>query len=64
MTKRTGVPAMMEVAKRLCNLVVKFTPVIERLYGENEDLMAALAAANAACATLHAELAEVREYGT
>jgi hypothetical protein len=64
MTQRTGVPALMEVARRLCILVTKFTPVIERLYGTNEDLMAALAAANAACSALHQELSAVREYGT
>lgn len=63
MTQRTGVPALMDVARRMCQLIVNFTPVIERLYGDNEALMTALAAANAACATLHAELATVREYG-
>ena len=63
MTKRTGVPALMEVARRLCILVTKFTPVLTTLYGGNADLMAALAAANAACSTLHEELSAVREYG-
>jgi hypothetical protein len=53
----------MVVARRLCNLITKFTPVIERLYGNNEALMTALAAANAACAVLHEELSAVREYG-
>jgi hypothetical protein len=47
----------------MCNLIVKFTPVITELYPGNAALLAALAAANAACATLHAELATVREYG-
>jgi hypothetical protein len=63
MTKRTGVPALMQVALRMCQLIATFTPVIERLYGDNAALMAALAAANTACAALHAELATVREYG-
>ena len=63
MTQRTGVPALMDVARRMCQLIVNFTPVIEQLYGNNQALMAALAAANAACATLHAELAAVRELG-
>lgn len=53
----------MGVARRLCLLIVKFTPVIQRLYGDNEDLMTALTAANAACSVLHEELAAVREYG-
>jgi len=64
MTQRTGVPSLMEIAKRMCLLITKFTPTIERLYGSNAELMAALAAANTACAALHAALAEVREYGT
>ena len=63
MTRRTGVPSLMEVARRMCNLITKFTPVIIQLYPSNTALIAALAAANTACAALHAELAEVREYG-
>lgn len=63
MARRTGVPALMDVARRMCRLIVDFTPVIQKLYGENAALMAALAAANSACAALHAELATVREYG-
>lgn len=63
MARKTGVPALMDVAQEMCRLIVKFTPVIERLYGDNPALMAALAAANAACAVLHAELATVRQHG-
>ncbi len=63
MAKRTGVPALMIVARRMCLLITKFTPVIVNLYPSNSQLLAALAAANAACAALHEELAEVREYG-
>jgi len=63
MARRTGVPALMFVARRLCQLIGDFTPIITQLYGSNAALLAALAAANAACATLHAELAQVREYG-
>lgn len=63
MARRTGVPTLMFVARRMCQLITDFTPVITTLYGGNSALLAALAAANAACATLHAELAGVREYG-
>lgn len=63
MARRTGVPAMMVVARRLCTLIVKFTPIIQQLYPTNSALMAALAAANAACSALHVELAAVREFG-
>lgn len=63
MARRTGVPSLMKVAERLCFLITKFTPVITQLYPTNTALLAALAAANAACGTLDAELAKVREYG-
>jgi len=64
MARRNGAPSMMTAAKILCRLIVDFTPVIQRLYPTNTSLLAALAAANAACATLHAELGEIRSYGT
>lgn len=63
MTRRTGVPSLMQIARRMCDLITKFTPIITQLYPTNAALLAALAAANTACAALHAELSEVREYG-
>lgn len=63
MARKTGVPSLMWVARRMCDLINRFTPIILQLYPSNTALHAALAAANAACATLHAELAAVREYG-
>lgn len=63
MAKRTGVPTMMQVARRLCDLIIKFSPIIAQAYPGNAALMAALAAANAACSELHMELIAVREYG-
>lgn len=63
MAFRTGVPSLMVVARRLCLLVVKFTPVIQARYPGNANLLAALEAANVACSALHVELAAVREYG-
>jgi hypothetical protein len=63
MTRRTGVPTLLKLAQEMCRLIVKFTPIIQALYGTNTALMAALAAANAACATLVEELAVVRELG-
>lgn len=53
----------MIVAREMCRLITKFTPVIEALYPENALLLAALATANTACAALHAQLALVREIG-
>lgn len=56
MTRRTGLPSLRVVAREMCRLVTKFTPVIQSLYSENAALMAALLAANAACAELVAEI--------
>lgn len=63
MAKRTGVPSLMWVATRMCTLLAKFTPVIIVAFPGSTALHAALAAAGAACATLNAELAQVRDYG-
>lgn len=63
MSHRTGVPTMIQVARRLCLLIVNFTPIIQKTYPENAALLAALAAANAACSVLGTELNEVREFG-
>lgn len=63
MAARNGVPTMIQVATRLCQLVVKFTPVITAQFPSNTTLLAALAAANAACSELSAQLALVRDTG-
>jgi len=63
MAARNGVPTMIKVAQRLCQLIVKFTPVITAQFPSNTALLAALAAANTACAALEAQLALVREFG-
>jgi hypothetical protein len=60
---RNGVPSMIKIGQKLCQLIVKFTPVITAQYPTNAALLAALAAANAACAELTAQCALVREYG-
>lgn len=64
MTKRTGIPSLMVVARRMCGLITNFTPIITTLYPTNTALLTSLSAANAACQALHEELAKVREYGT
>lgn len=56
MGRRTGLPSLRVVAREMCRLVTKFTPVIQRLYPENAALTAALLAANAACAELVTEI--------
>jgi len=52
MAIRTGLPTIRDVAYRMCQLVVQFTPIIQRAYPENAALQAALSAANVACAAL------------
>jgi len=54
--RRTGLPSMRALAISLCRLVTKFTPIITQLYPENLALLAALSAANAACAALVEEI--------
>lgn len=63
MARKTGVPSLMIVARRMCDLITRFTPVLTQLYGGNAAFMAALSAANAACMALHEQLAIVRETG-
>ena len=63
MAKRTGVPSLLQVAIRMCDLLNKFSPIITVLYPTNVALLAALAAAEAACHALRDELAAVRETG-
>jgi hypothetical protein len=63
MTGRTGIPSLMLIARTMCRLLTKFTPIIASLYPDNSALLAALAAANAACEVLHQELMDVAEVG-
>lgn len=56
MARRTGMPTMLKVAKRLCGLIADYGDIIAALYPSNAALIAALAAANAACGVLAAEL--------
>jgi hypothetical protein len=61
--QRNGVPSIISIAKELCRLVVKFTPIITKQYPDNDELLAALAAANVACVALAAQAELVRELG-
>jgi len=63
MARRTGVPTLLTIATKMCQYITKFTPAIVQSYPSNAALLAALAAANAACSALGTELAAVREYG-
>ena len=60
---RDGVPTLLKIANLLCRALAKFGPGIVVKYADNPALLAAYAAAQAACASLNSELAKVREYG-
>lgn len=51
-TRRTGLPTMRVTARYLCKLIRDFTPIIKKLYPDNDLLHAALDTANVACALL------------
>lgn len=51
-TRRTGLPTMRVTARYLCKLIGDFTPIIKKLYPDNDLLHAALDTANVACALL------------
>lgn len=53
MARRTGLPSILHLAKQMCRLIALFTPVVKQVYPSATALHAALAAANAACETLH-----------
>lgn len=63
MAKRTYIPLIIAVTKRLCQVINTATPTIQRLYPSNGTLLAALTAANTACSLLNAEANAVREFG-
>ena len=63
MAQRTGIFKTQSLAKQLCRAVTLADPAIRKVYGSNATLIAALEAANAACALLADEVEAVREFG-
>jgi hypothetical protein len=61
--KKDGIPTLAKIAQVMCRALGKFTPFIVQKYPDNAALLAALAAAQAACNVLNTELAKVRSYG-
>ena len=54
--RRIGFYSLRKAAREMCRLVVAFTPIITKFFGDSPSLLAALAAANAACGVLVAEI--------
>jgi hypothetical protein len=63
MAKKTHVPKLLLLAHALCRGIAVSTPIIQRSFPENTAVLAALAAANAACAALGTELETLRTIG-
>lgn len=63
MSKRIGFYSLRKVARELCKHVYTFTPIIAASGYSNPALLAALAAANAACAVLVEAIDEVAPEG-
>lgn len=63
MARRTGLSTLHKISLTMCSAIVRFTPLIQQLYGSNAALMAALAAAGAACHVLTVEIGNELEYG-
>jgi hypothetical protein len=60
---RTGIPSIIAIGVKLCQLIATFTPVILAITDNDEDVENALNAANAACAALVAILRPHRSFG-
>jgi len=55
-TGRIGFYSIRRYARLMCKYILQFSPVIAKVFPENAALMAALAAANAACEVLVSEI--------
>lgn len=64
MARRNGIPTIFRIALRLCDLLNQFAPIIAVQYPTNTALLAALAAAQAACSELAIEANKVRDVET
>jgi len=56
--KRDGLRSIVRVARILCRLIFTFSPIITRKFPNNAPLLAALAAALAACEELERRIEE------
>ena len=63
MARRTGIPTTIKLAHKLCRAVVLFDPLIRKVTNNDPTVLAALAAALAACQLLVTELEAYLEPG-
>lgn len=63
MTQKTGQTALQGLAKEMCKLILRWFPVMKRVYPENVALHLAIESADIACKALFEELEGVKNYG-
>lgn len=63
MARRIGFYTIRKLATQLCKYITRYTPIIAQLYDGSPALLAALAAANAACGVLVENIDLVQEPG-
>lgn len=63
MTRRTGVPTMLDEAQQLQNHITRYTPTLQGLFPLNNDLLTAIADCANCLVNLIQELSAVREQG-
>lgn len=61
--RRIGFYSLKKVAREMCRLIYKFTPVIKELYPDATTLHTALDAANIACGVMFDEIVAVETPG-
>jgi len=61
--QRIGFFSIRKHARQMCKYILQFSPVIARIYPDNPALLAALAAASAACEVLVNEIDQVADSG-
>lgn len=64
MARRNGIPSIYFLSVKACRLLDKFAPILAVQYAANPALLAALAAAQSACAVLAVEANKVRDVET
>ena len=63
MTRRTGIPTMLETAQDLQNLITDYQPTIQSIHPTNQDLLDAITSCATCLVNLIQELGGVRELG-
>jgi hypothetical protein len=63
MAAKTGIPTILEIMVRLCDLLRRFEPILRQLTDDKEALSAVIATIMTACEALRVILLPLREFG-